>query len=201
MASLLQAIGEIVRPELLQKGPIRLEELDPGSTCKPITINKRGQAVVLKPDIRPEGVCGRPGCQFTFTAPDRLFPLFRLDVAGLAAVCDYIVFCQENVEGDDRVFVLLCELKSNNVGGSRRQVENGRLLAEYVLKMAALHTRLSKVPRVEHRGLIFSPKFNVPKGSLQKTRCKYEPLPDGFPDLPFAYYAGGAEYPLAHFCV
>lgn len=157
--------------------------------------------IVLKPDVRPKIVCGRPDCQLTFTAPDRLFPLFRLDVAGLTAVCDYIVFCQENVEGDDRLFVLLCELKSNNLGGSRRQVENGRLLAEYVLKMAALHTRLSKVPRVEHRGLIFSPKFNVPKGSLQKTRCNYEPLPDGFPDLPFAYYADGAQYPLAHFCV
>jgi hypothetical protein len=200
MASLLQAIGEILRPDLLQKGAIRLEESDPGSTCEPITINKRGPAVVLKPDIRPEGVCGRPGCQFTFTAPDRLFPLFRLDVAGLTAVCDYIVFCQENPENDARVFVLLCELKSNNLGGARRQIENGRLLADYVLHMAALQTK-RPLPAVERRGLIFSPKFSMPKGSLRATTCAYQPEPSGFPDLPFARYAHGAEYPLAHFCV
>ena len=176
MASLLQAISDILRPQLLQAGPILLEESDPGSTCEAVTINKSGPAVVLKPDLRPEGVCGRPGCQFTFTAPDRLFPLFRLDVAGLAAVCDYTVFCQENPENDARIFVLLCELKSNNPGGARRQIENGRLLADYVLDMAALQTR-RPLPAVER------------------------PEPSGFSDLLFARYAHGADYPLAHFCV
>ena len=200
MASLLHAISEILRPELMQPGPIVLKETDEKSKCRAITLTRHGQAIVLKPDLRPQGVCGRPGCQFTFTAPDRLFPLFRLDVAGLSAVCDYIVFCQDGPENDARVFVLLCELKSNNPGGSRRQIENGRLLADYVLQMAALQTR-RPLPSVERRGLVFSPRFSMPKGSLLSTRCAYQPEPSGFPDLLFARYADGAQYPLAHFCI
>lgn len=201
MPTLLQAIGEILRPTLVQRGPIRLEETEPGSSCEAITLHKSGQAFVLKPDQSAGGVCPQPGCNLTLTAPDRLFPLFRLDVPGLAAMCDYIVFCQETSGDDARLFVLLCELKSSHVGGSRSQIENGRLLADYILAMASHHHSIRPLPRVERRGLVFSPKFKVPKGSLRKVRCSYSPMQDGFPDMPFAYYACGAEYPLEHFCV
>jgi hypothetical protein len=201
MPTLLQAIGEILRPALVQRGPIRLEETDAGSTCEAITLHKSGRAFVLKPDQSAGGICPRPDCARTLSAPDRLFPLFRLDVAGLAAMCDYIVFCQESSGDDARLFVLLCELKSENVGRSRRQVENGRLFADYILNMAILHHGVKPVPAVERRGLVFSPKYKVPKGSLRKARCSYSPMPDGFKDMPFAYYACGAEYPLEHFCV
>jgi hypothetical protein len=201
MPTLLQAIGEILRPSLVQRGPIRLEEADPGSTCEPITLHKSGQAFVLRPDQSAGGICPRPGCALTLSAPDRLFPLFRLDVAGLAAMCDYIVFCQEATRDDARLFVLVCELKSENVGGSRRQLENGRLLADYILATAIHHHAVRPLPTVERRGLVFSPKFKVPKGSLRKVRCSYLPMADGFADMPFAYYACGAEYPLEHFCV
>lgn len=201
MTTLLQAIGDILRPGLVQRGPIRLVEDDPGSTCQAITLHKSGQAFVLRPDSSAGGMCTRQGCTFTLTAPDRLFPLFRLDVPGLAAMCDYIVFCQAASGDDARIFVLLCELKSENVGSSRRQIENGRLLADYIVQAAMRHHAVRPVPTIVRRGLVFSPKFKVPKGSLRKVRCSYEPLPDGFADLPFAYYACGAEYPLEHFCV
>lgn len=197
--TLLQAIGEILRPALVQRGPIRLVEGDPGSTCEAVTLHKSGQAVVLRPDAAAGGVCPRADCALTLSAPDRLFPLLRLDVAGLAAMCDYIVFCQETSRDDARVFVLLCELKSGSVGGSRRQLENGRLLADYILAMASRHHAVRTPPAVQRRGLVFSPKFKVPKGSLHKARCAYESMPDGFADMPFAYYACGAEYPLEHF--
>ncbi len=142
----------------------------------------------------------RPGCELTLSAPDRLFPLFRL-VAGISVMCDYIVFCQEASRDDARLFVLLCELKSENVGGSRKQLENGRLLADYILAMAIHHHAVRPLPTVERRALVFSPRFVVPKGSLRKQRCSYSPMSDGFVDMPFAYYASGAEYPLEHFCV
>lgn len=199
MPTLLQAIGEILRPALVPPGPIQLQETDPGSTCETVTIHKQGQALVLRPDLAAGGVCPRRECALTLGAPDRLFPLFRLDVAGLCVMCDYIVFCQESSREDARLFVLLCELKSENVGGSRRQIENGRLLADYILNMAA-HHRAVRLPAVERRGLVFSPKYKFPKGSLRKVRCPYSPLAGGFEDLPFAYYACGAEYPLEHFC-
>ncbi|WP_437828962.1 hypothetical protein [Sorangium sp. So ce1153] len=200
MPTLLQAIGQILRPGLVQRGPIRLEETAPDSTCDAITLHKSGQAFVLKPDQCAGGICPRPGCALTLNAPDRLFPLFRLDIAGLSAMCDYILFCQETTKDDSRLFVLLCELKSENVGGSWRQLENGRLLADYILATAIHHHAVRPLPAVERRGLVFSPKFNVPKGSLRKRRCSYLQILDGFADMPFAYYASGAEYPLEHFC-
>lgn len=199
MPTLLQALGEILRPALVQRGPIRLEETAPDSTCKAITLHKSGQALVLKPDQSAGGICSRPGCALTLSAPDRLFPLFRLDVAGLSVMCDYILFCQETAEDDSRLFVLLCELKSENVGGSRRQLENGRLLADYILATAIHHHAVRPLPTIERRGLVFSPKYNVPKGSLRKRRCSYSRMLDGFGDMGFAYYACGAEYPLEHF--
>lgn len=200
MPTLLQAIGEILRPALVQRGPIRLHEADPASACEAITLHKRGPAFVVKPDQAAERACPRPDCGITLSAPDRLFPLFRHEEPGIAVMCDYIVFCQETSRDDGRVFVLLCELKSGNVGGSRQQIENGRLLADYILEMAKHHRTVRPMPAVERRGLVFSPSFKVPKGSLRKARCSYSPLPDGFPDMPFAYYACGAEYPLEHFC-
>lgn len=200
MPTLLQAIGDILRPALVQRGPIRLEETGPGSTCTPITLHKSGQAFVLKPDQSAGGICPRPDCARTLSAPDRLFPLFRIDVADLPAMCDYIVFCQETSGDAARLFVLLCELKSERIGGSRRQIENGRLLADYILATAKLHHKVRSVPEIVRRGLVFSPRFNVPKGSLRKVRCSYSPMDDGFADMPFAYYACGAEYPLEHFC-
>ncbi len=199
MTTLLQAIGEILRPGLVQRGPILLTEADPGSTCKAITLRKSGQAFVLQPDQSAGGVCPRNDCAYTFSASDRLFPLFR-DVPGLAAMCDYIVFCQESAGEDARLFVLLCELKSGDVKGSRQQIENGRLLADYVLSMARHHHAVRSQPTIERRGLVFSPKYDVPKGSLVKARCKYPTRFESFPDLPFAYYASGKEYPLSHFC-
>jgi hypothetical protein len=115
-------------------------------------------------------------------------------------MCDYIVFCQDSARNDARLFVLLCELKSGNVRGSRQQVENGRLLAEYILAMARHHGGVRSIQEIALRGLIFCSDARVPKGSLRRTRCAYEPYPNGFPDMPVAHYACGVEYPLEHFC-
>ncbi len=181
-------------------GAIWLEEDDRGSTCKPITLHKRGKAVVLRPDKSAGGVCPRPDCAFTLNAPNRLFPLFRLDVVGLTSMCDYIVFCQEARRDDARLFVLLCELKSENIGGSRNQLEKGRLLADYILAMATHQHAVRPMPSIQRRGLVFSPRFEKPKGNLVTRRCVYAPLPGGSTDMPFARYRDGEKYPLEHFC-
>lgn len=201
MPTLLQAIAQVLRPRVAPPGTLRLTESEPGSTCRPITLHKSGQAVLLRPDLSAGAVCPRADCALTLAAQDRLFPLFRLDMPGLAVMCDYILFCQAASGDDTRLFVLHCELKSGNVDGSRRQIENGRLLVDYILAMTSHHLTPRPSPTVAHRGIVFSPKFGVPKGNLRKARCKYQQLPGGFGDMPFAYYACGEEYPLEHFCV
>lgn len=201
MKALLQAIGEIVRPELRQDGVIRLEETAAGSTCKPVTLNKSGPALVLKLDGLPPPACAAPGCQLRYSVNDRLFPLFRPDVRGLTALCDYVIFYPEPAGASPRLFVFLCELKSMNLGAPRRQMENGRLLADYVVAMARHHHKLGQLPRLEMRGLVFSPSLPVPKIPRPTIdKCPYFPFAGGMPDMGFAYCRDDAQYPLAYFC-
>ncbi|MCU0687671.1 MAG: hypothetical protein MUF34_36425, partial [Polyangiaceae bacterium] len=175
MTALLQAIGELVRPGLMVDGsPIRLEETDPGSTCKPVTLSRTGPALVLKLDV-PFQACPRPGCQLTFAANDRIFPLFRTDQKGFSAVCDYIIFCQEqSPSGSATYYALLCELKSGGVTGSMKQLENACLLIDYIIAMAQHHSSLGGRLSIEKRGIVFSTRFAVPKGQLRKNRCQYQ---------------------------
>ena len=195
MTTLLDAIEKVLRPGLVQRGPLLLEETSPKSICKPIALHKNGQPWVQAIMLRPDRVaCAGMSIQ------DRLFPLFHHLIAGVAVMCDYIVFCQD-IRRPECLFVLHCELKSNNPEGSRQQIENGRLLADYVLEMAKYHHALRDMPTVERRGLVFRPGVGVPKDNLFKKRCGYAPpYSDGFDDLLFAHYPDGKEYPLSHFC-
>lgn len=201
MKALLQAIADIVRPEFRQDGVIRLEETDPTSKCKPVTLNKSGPALVLKLDGLPPPLCTAPGCQLRYSVNDRLFPLFRRDAAGLTALCDYLVFYPEKSEEASRLFVFLCELKSDNVGTAKKQAENGRLLADHIVSMARHHHRLTEVPALQMRGLIFSPSLPVPKiPRPTQDKCQYVSFSKGMQDMGFAYCRDDASYPLAYFC-
>lgn len=197
MAALLQAISEILRPSLRLDGPIELQELDPGSRCEAIRLRRTGSSVVLKLD-QPYRACERPGCQLGLSANDRMFPLFDHRASELCSVCDYVIFCQEKAE--EALYVLLCDLKSGNVSGSRGQLENGRLLADYILAMAMHHRSLPSPGKIECRGVVFSPESPMPKGNLHKIRCSYTEYKDRTRALKIAHYKCGMEYPLLHFC-
>jgi len=121
---LLQAIGDIVRLELVQQGGmIRLKEEDPANTCGPIALSKQGIAVVLKldkPDKDPSRSCQRPDCPNKLSVNDRLFPLFQTGVEELTRVCDYIIFYQDRdgeAQSAPPIYVFLCELKSGTGRG------------------------------------------------------------------------------------
>ncbi len=132
---------------------------------------------------------------------ERLFPLFHPDARGLRAMCDYIVFCQETAGDDNPLFVLLCELKSQKTTGAEKQIENGRLLADYILETAKLHHPMTTKPKVEHRGLVFTTGRKVPMGNLVRAqRCAYTEMVEGFTKMKGAYYPCGGEYALEHFC-
>jgi len=198
MSTLLEAIKYVLRSNLLCGKPIKLEELDPRSTCKPILLPTHTSPVVLKPDQSYIG-CPRVDCGIGISANDRLFPLFNVNVSGIGVVCDYMIFCQQKPE--DPLFILLCELKSGNLGGSTNQLENGRLLADYILAMARHHGQVRVGPSsVERRGLVFHPDGAKPIGNLHRLPCDYRPVSTAMDDMPIARYRSGEEYPLAHFC-
>src|SRR5579883_2815051 len=102
---LLQAIKGLVRSEFQQDGLLVLEETDPGSTCGKITLTKSGPHVALKLDGLPPPVCKQPSCLLRYSVPDRLFPLFRIGVPDLTALCDYLIFYPYGAEEDPSLFV------------------------------------------------------------------------------------------------
>ena len=201
MRALLQAIRDVVRPELYKDGGvIRLEEMAAGSTCGPVTLNKSGKALVLKLDGLPPPLCAQRDCQLRYSVNDRLFPLFKSDAAGISALCDYLIFYPENKVEDPRLFVFLCELKSGRPSGSKKQAENGKLLADYILAMARHHHKLPASPGYEARGLVFSPQcepIKIPNPARDK--MAYVSFEAGIAGMKFGYCRPG-DYPLAYFC-
>ncbi|MFS8067272.1 MAG: hypothetical protein ACMG6S_12950, partial [Byssovorax sp.] len=136
MKALLNAIVDIIRPDFHKDGVVRLEETAEGSTCGPVTLNKSGRAVVLKLDSLPPPACAQQNCLLRYSVNDRLFPLFKAEARGLSALCDYLIFYPEKGVEDPRLFVFLCELKSGRPTGAKKQAENGKLMADYILAMA-----------------------------------------------------------------
>lgn len=131
MKELLNVIDTIIMSKFKQKAAILEEPKEPGYPTT--SIIKVGKALLYK-----------------FEAGD-IFPYFNKAVPFLNSMCDYIIFYPyENV-----MFVFLCELKTKKVNHSSTQVEAAKLLAEFILKMAARQLNFKHF-HVEYRALIFS---------------------------------------------
>lgn len=148
MASVIEAIREVLRPGVFEESKLVLREDDPGSRCPEIVLNKRGKALMIRPDQVPaKGM----------SAVDRLFPLFDTTKPGLGQLCDYLLFYprpQAPGEVSD-LFVFLIELKSGSAKGANPQLRQGKLLADYVLEVAQLHGQGVTRPKVHYRGVTF----------------------------------------------
>jgi hypothetical protein len=148
MASVIEAIREVLRPGVFEERALVLRETDPNSRCPEIVLSKRGKALMIRPDQVPPG---------GMSAVDRLFPLFDTSKPGLCQLCDYLVFYprpQTTGEVAD-LFVFLFELKSGSAKGAMSQLRQGKLLADYVLEVAGLHGQGVRPPTVHYRGVTF----------------------------------------------
>lgn len=66
-------------------------------------------------------------------------------------ICDYVVVSDE--------VVLVCELKSNNVGNMKSQLKNTGLLIKYLLEMVREHNKINlQVPPIKY--VCFSKKYS-----------------------------------------
>ncbi len=83
MASVIEAIRDILRPGIFEERALVLREADPGSRCPAIALSKRGKALMIRPDQVPAS---------GISPPDRLFPLFNIQKDGICQLCDYLVF-------------------------------------------------------------------------------------------------------------
>lgn len=66
--------------------------------------------------------------------------------------------------------------------GARRQLQNGKLLAQYLLAMTKLHGEVHSDPVIVYRGIVFSPHIRAPKPGLKALRSVFE-QDDRLPEL------------------
>lgn len=188
--TLLEAIRSILRPELVQDGPIELVESAPQSRCLPVRLNKRGPALVLKLDTPRKGVA----------VNDWLFPLFVTTQPALTCMCDYIVLCNAPARDDARLFAFLCELKSGKTHGALEQIRNGRLMCDYLVAMARHHRQVTPNPPLAYRGLVFSTAVkSPPKVTSKAAPPRYQP-DERMSDLECVRFAGGITLQLELLC-
>lgn len=130
-------------------GKLILREENENASCQEIPVKKHGKIFVIRFMVERKG---------------RLLLFFANTHPAGSKMCDYIVIYPKEVKGNIKLFVFLCELKSNNTKGSGRQIRLGFYLAKYIISVASEFLKkddkdsLVYVPEavVEYRGLIFS---------------------------------------------
>lgn len=188
MSNALQVVDElsnVVRPELRSAGGLALQELDQGSTCPAFSLGAQGVRYLL---LRPDSVltaCGAKGCSGPTTKNDALFPYLKSGASGVTQCCDFIAFCAyKNANESQSLFIVMIELKSGAVSGSRRQLENGRRVGDFLVGVVRDRAKTSFLGlKVEYRGLVFSPKAPRITGDPTRNRCPFMPYHDGDPTL------------------
>ena len=200
MRSLIQAARDLIHPDHVISGPIRLEERQQGSKCQPITLSASGQHLLLRLDrpVPPE-CAGEERCRLRGSPNHILFPWFRADLSQVVSISDYLLL-YEHAPRPEALFVFSIELKSSVGSGNRdkalNQLHNAQILADYLLQIARRHGDATAAPTIERRGIIFAPQARLPQINLHQRPCPWV-AQDG---LLSVLYPDDMTYPLAHFC-
>lgn len=142
------------------RAALLLTEKNPTSRCPPVPIRSEREHWALRPEDS-----------------DFLPLLAELPTAeSVRRLPDFLLFSAPDdppARRDDPVLrVLVCELKSSatGVGSALPQIRLGKLLAEYLLKLAAYRLGNAKPPLATYSGLIVSPQ--LPANLISKGRTK-----------------------------
>lgn len=142
------------------KSPLLLAEKNPTSRCPPVPIRSEREHWALRPEDS-----------------DFLPLLAELPTAeSVRRLPDFLLFSAIDGPPAHRnapvLRVLVCELKSSatGVGSALPQIRLGRLLAEYLLKLAAYRLGTTKPPVADYSGLIVSPQLPANIISRGRTR-------------------------------
>lgn len=194
MESFVTQLQKLVNPDFLESELI-LKEEDATSRLPPIRLKKQGFApILLRLDKNLEIKC-KDGHPAYYEANRRLPPLLNASVKGLTQCCDYALIAQRSMESP--VYVVLCELKTNNSDGAADQLKAASLLIHHLLSMVSHHLK-RPIPPILWRGVIFS------MGSSHKDRLD-KPCPYKSRDFPlgtclFVHLAPRDNYPISYLC-
>jgi hypothetical protein len=166
VTSLCEAVRGVLLDRVCHQGPIELSEANERSRGAPVRL--LGQTSFWAARLE-----------------DQHFLPILAEISAdrsLRKLPDYLIFGEPEVEpiraNDVALRVMICELKSGAAGAAaaKRQVQLGKLLAEYLVRLAAYQLGQAEVPRVYPCGLIVSPQFPVnlrPKGSMRPGKIDY----------------------------
>ena len=100
-----------------------------------------------------------------------MFPFFNQTTPLINKVNDGIVF----YINDNKIFILLIELKSNNLGKYKKQLQAGKIFVSYLLEV--LNNSFSSTYTLQEENikcLVFSLRKTVRKQGTKRTNISYE---------------------------
>jgi hypothetical protein len=162
VSDLLDGLRRIVIPARVADGAdgaeIRLGESNPNSRCQPVLVDYRGSFWALR-----------------IESNDHLKVLAGSNdeqkLTGFSRLPDWLVFCEptKKARKSHDLWVIVCELKSGSTGATsaKRQVQLGKFLVEYLVRLATFALNDPKArPRIDIRGLVVSPRAPAEKGDM-----------------------------------
>lgn len=193
MAGLLEAVDAILAKRgVLTERPLELREDQRGNKCEPIAVRAAGDYVALRlghddwprqlAELKKEESVRKLPDFFLFAAPAK-----RAEKRGV------------------RLKVVICEMKSGEAGAAAavRQLRLGKLLAKYLVGVAALHLGEPE-PRegdeILYGGMIAVPRALYRVGTTDPRRSA-QPEDDPIACMPVHKVSGGGEVDIDRICL
>lgn len=183
----VDVLRSMVRPDFLvqpdAQGAARLVETAVESRIKPTVLRHAERSVVLRFDA----CVGTSGG----AVDERLFPLLG-EGSGWRSSCDYLLVAPSN----QKLYVIFIELKTSRAKGAQLQIENTKILIDWLIEAVLLHHKDLVRPDVVPRGIILKNAIQRPRDAQ---RCPYS-LGTPHLKIPHSILPAGEEYGVSYFC-
>lgn len=127
---------------------------------------------------------------------DSVFPIFDAKVPHVSTIADYIIFYPFK---DEKLFVFICNLKSNNTTGASAQAQAGWHISEYIMRTVERLFSYPKNINIEYRSLIFTTRPPTKRFSTNIKKEDYSEL--GGSGLKSILLKAGVDCSLDIYCI
>ncbi len=154
-----------IKPD--SEGILRIEEKDSSCSCEWVEISAKtiNSFFCFTLDFKDKNNC------------DSSFPFFNINketnISGLRSKNDAILICQLN----EKVSILLIELKSENTGKYLQQLELSKIFVNFVIDRNNLVNKSCQIKKehIEFKGILFRCRKRSNKGTtIKKDKAKFE---------------------------
>lgn len=149
------------------EGILRVVENDPSCSCEWVEISTKtiSSFFCFTLDFKDKNNC------------DTVFPFFNANketsISGLRSKNDAILICQV----DERISILLIELKSENTGKYLQQLESSKIFVNFIIDRFNLVNKSFQIKKenIEFKGILFRCRKRSNRGTtVKKDKAKFE---------------------------